>query len=241
MSNSEGPLTLSRMPSGEPEIFTSIQGEGVSAGLPSTFVRLSMCNLRCSWCDTAYTWDWRAYDRTQESIRLSPDDVLATVLSSPAHNVVITGGEPLLQQRRLAGLCQQLKAHDRRIEIETNGTIPPATGLLGWVDQWNVSPKLASSDNPAQRRERLAALSAFAGLTNAYFKFVVVDRSDLAEIESLVERYAIEPDRVVLMPEGRDPKTLTERSRWLVDESQRRGYRFSTRLHVLLWGDERGR
>jgi 7-cyano-7-deazaguanosine (preQ0) biosynthesis protein QueE len=232
---------LSRLPSGEPEIFTSIQGEGVSAGVPSVFVRLSMCNLRCSWCDTAYTWDWRQYERAAESMRLDADELLARVLASPARNVVITGGEPLLQQRRLAPLCNALRAKSRRLEIETNGTIEPSPELLASVDQWNVSPKLESSDNAASRRERPDALRAFAALRTAYFKFVAVSRADLAEIDCLAERYAVPPERIVLMPEGRDAATLARRSRWLVDECQRRGWRFSTRLHVLLWGDERGR
>ena len=55
-------LKVSRQPSGEPEIFHSIQGEGVSAGTPTVFLRLATCNLACTWCDTRYTWDWRRFD-----------------------------------------------------------------------------------------------------------------------------------------------------------------------------------
>src|SRR3954471_3860621 len=105
-------LKLSRMPSGEPEVFASIQGEGSSAGMPSVFVRLSLCNLACSWCDTAYTWDWKRYDPKAEIVEGRVDEVLARgeeLAGATTRNVVLTGGEPLQQQGPLGELATALK------------------------------------------------------------------------------------------------------------------------------------
>jgi 7-carboxy-7-deazaguanine synthase len=245
-------LKLSRLPSGEPEIFASIQGEGVSCGTPSVFVRLAFCNLRCTWCDTAYTWDWKRYDSARETMALSADDICARVLelargsraSGPAaepriHTVVITGGEPLTQQRELAPLLQALKMAGMRIEMETNGTIVPAD-VAGLIDQWNVSPKLASSGNELAAREVAVALEWFATEPRAYFKFVVASPRDIAEACDVVTRYGVPADRVLLMPEAADPETLAKRSPWVVEQCQITGYRFGPRLHVALWGAVRG-
>ena len=116
-------LLLSRMADGKPEIFSSVQGEGVSAGVPSTFVRLATCNLRCAWCDTAYTWDWSRFDRVEQTMELPVEAVAEDVVARAPRNVVITGGEPLIQRRQLFLLISRLKAAGLRIEIETNGTL----------------------------------------------------------------------------------------------------------------------
>jgi 7-cyano-7-deazaguanosine (preQ0) biosynthesis protein QueE len=232
-------LLVSRMADGRPEIFASIQGEGVSAGLPSTFIRLAICNLRCAWCDTAYTWDWERYDRAEQTMPLSIDDACDAITALPPRNVVITGGEPLLQRRQLGTLVQQLKASGYRVEVETNGTVSPAE-LRELVDQFNVSPKLAHSGNEGVIRIDPPVLREFAACDNANFKFVVQDEADLAEVEDLRRRFAIPADRVVLMPEGRTAAELAARSPWLAETCTQRGYRFSTRLHILIWGDKRG-
>ena len=159
-------MLLSRLPDGRPEIFTSIQGEGITCGLASIFVRLSLCNLACSFCDTKYTWDWDRYDRDIETIELAAEDVARDVLARARRgpkNVVITGGEPLLQQRDLVDVVQRLHGEGLGIEVETNGTITPADALAACVDQWNVSPKLASSGNAAAARERAETIAWFAG------------------------------------------------------------------------------
>jgi len=234
-------LKLSRLPSGEAEIFESIQGEGTSAGQPSVFVRLATCNLRCSWCDTAYTWDWRRYDRRREVMTVGVAEVVQRVTSFSSSNVVLTGGEPLLQDSKLAVLAAKLKARQRRIEVETNGTRVPSPGLAANVDQWNVSPKLENSGNSLGRREMPGALDWFAGQPNAFLKFVVSSPADIPEVSTLVGRYQVPAARVLLMPEARDAATLRERSSWLADACRAYGYRFSSRLHILLWGDERGR
>ena len=97
-------LKTSRRPSGEPEIFHSIQGEGVTAGTPSVFLRLSTCNLACTWCDTRYTWDWDNHDYDREVVALDAEDVEQRILGFRCPHLVITGGEPLIQQKALAPL-----------------------------------------------------------------------------------------------------------------------------------------
>ena len=235
----ESVLLLSRMGDGSPEIFPSVQGEGVSAGVPSTFCRLATCNLRCSWCDTAYTWDWERFDKSEQTMTASVEDVVAAIGALPPKNVVITGGEPLIQKRELEPLVRELKARGYRIEIETNGTVSPGV-LAELVDQFNVSPKLRHSGNEGLEVLPEGPLREFAALPQANFKFVVQDEGDLAEVEALRERFAISPDRVVLMPEGRTAAELNARSTWLAEACMQRGYRFSSRLHILIWGDKRG-
>lgn len=234
-------LKLSRLPNGDPEIFASVQGEGISAGLPSVFVRLSLCNLRCTWCDTKYTWDWAQYDPKAEIIGVEIADIVTRVDQTELRNVVITGGEPLLQQRDLIALATSLKTTGRSIEIETNGTLQPNPTLATAVDQWNVSPKLGNSGNQLDACQVPASLEWFARQPNAYFKFVIVSSDDVEEVKGLVDRYGVIAERVLLMPEGTDPRTLTQRSSWLVERCVNLGYRYTTRLHVLLWGDQRGR
>ena len=233
-------LKISRRPNGEPEIFHSLQGEGPSAGTPSVFLRLAICNLVCTWCDTKYTWDWRHYDYRSEVMELPPEQIAETILSYGCHHLVITGGEPLIQQEALAPLVRSLKERGFSFEVETNGTIVPHISLRRDIDQWNVSPKLENSGNAPHRREIPGSLQAFSLLPNAYFKFVVVDGSDLEEVRTLARKYKLPGERIILMPEGRTRAALQERSRWLSRVCVEEGFRFTPRLHILLWGDKRG-
>jgi 7-carboxy-7-deazaguanine synthase len=233
-------LKVSRLPSGRPEIFASIQGEGPTRGLPSVFVRLALCNLRCDWCDTRYTWDWDHFERQAEIVDIDADVVVDEVAVLGHRNVVITGGEPLLQQRPLAPFVAAMKRLGKRIEVETNGTVPPATALASRVDQWNVSPKLTSSGNPPALR-KAPVLSAFASSPNAYFKFVVCELQDIEEVHSIVADFQIRSDRVILMPEAQDSGSLAERARWLAPACEAAGFAFSPRLQITLWGGDRAR
>lgn len=237
-------MLLSRMRSGAPEIFATVQGEGISAGVPSVFIRLADCNLRCTWCDTKYTWDWATYDKKVETIELPIEEIASKALAESAEgvrNAVFTGGEPLLQQDELAQLGEQLKAAGFRIEVETNGTVVPTDAMAAVVDQWNVSPKLASSGNAERARHRPTALAWFASQPTATFKIVQTSAADFAETEELVIALGVPKSRIVLMPEGTEPLALAARSRELADTCRVNGYRLGTRLHVFLWGQERGR
>ena len=210
-------------------------------GVPSVFLRLATCNLKCHWCDTKYTWDWQVFDYQTEVVELDADDVQRRVRAFNCSHLVITGGEPLLQQEELEPLVANLTGDGFTFEVETNGTIAPTPGMLRHIGQWNVSPKLRSSGNAPESREIPLALETFAQMPTAFFKFVVTGESDIEEVCSLRDRYDLVPDRVLLMPEGRTPEALAKKSSWLPEVCVKHGFRFTTRLHILLWGDERGR
>lgn len=223
------------------EIFYSIQGEGINAGKPAVFLRLALCNLKCGWCDTKYTWDWRQYSYDTEVKPMSVDQVLNEIIRFDCNHLVITGGEPLLQQDDLVKLAGELKAANFYIEIETNGTILPQTDLTEQIDQWNVSPKLENSGNPAAEREIPSAYLFFSGLKNSYFKFVMESEEDLTEIQSLARKYRIRKEKMILMPQASTKDELHRRSARLIEICKETGYRFGPRLQVQLWGAARGR
>ena len=242
------PLTLAATTPGEPEIFASLQGEGPSAGRPSTFIRCSRCNLACVWCDTAYTWrfegdnrphrDGRTFQRKANQVTLSIAEAAARIAALPPRRLVITGGEPLLQAAALARMIALLP--QMHIEVETNGTVAPTAELDAMVDQYNVSPKLAHSGNPAGLAlipERLAAWSAEP---KAWFKFVISAPEDVEQVLALQQQHAIPSGRIYLMPEGRDSESLRTRARWLAPLCSAHGFSFTDRLHIHLYGDTRG-
>ena len=215
------------------EVFgPTLQGEGPSIGRRAGFVRLGRCNLACTWCDTPYTWDWSRFDPALELRRAGIAEVVAAVEAMDVPMVVVTGGEPLLQQSALLDLLPALSP--RRIEVETAGTIAPRPELVELVDQFNVSPKLANSGNPADRRWRPDVLRAFQDTGKAVFKFVVAGPDELDEVAA----FGVSP--VWIMPEGTSAEVLRDRLAALADAVIERGWNLSPRLHVELWGDKRG-
>jgi 7-carboxy-7-deazaguanine synthase len=237
---------------GEPEIFASLQGEGPSVGKPSTFVRLSRCNLACVWCDTAYTWrfsgdnrphrDDIAFERGANQITLDEAEVAARIAALGVARLVVTGGEPLLQGPALARMLALLRTRlpALHIEIETNGTVAPTPAVDALVDQYNVSPKLKHSGNPADLALLPDRLAAWAAHPKAWFKFVIAEPGDLAEVLAIQQAHAVPSTRIFLMPEGRDGETLRTRMRWLAEACSKNGFSLSDRLHIHLYGDTRG-
>jgi 7-carboxy-7-deazaguanine synthase len=222
------------------ELFESLQGEGPSAGMPCLFLRLATCNLHCSWCDTKYTWDWVSH-RYEDEVRLmNAADIAERVVASNQGRLVITGGEPLLQQPGLAHLLGKLP-DSLVIEVETNGTIAPRQELVERVAQWNVSPKLANAGDPESLRIRRRVLDALRATGRAWLKLVVRGPVDAEEADALVGSLDWPRERVLFMPEARTPEQLRERAPLVARICHERGYRFSPRLHVELWGGERGR
>jgi organic radical activating enzyme len=241
---------------GEPEIFLSLQGEGPQIGRPRVFVRLSGCNLHCCWCDTAYTWNWTGtafvhdrdqpgrthkFDPAREMVKSTVADVAAAILGLEAPGVVITGGEPLMQQSAVGALARTLKSQARRaIEIETNGSIVPDDALIDAVDLFMVSPKLPHAGNDAALSIRPAALAKFAATGAAVFKFVARAPADVAAAAALADQYGIDKRRVFIMAEGASSELLIERGRRLADSVAAHGFNYTDRLHIHLWGEKRG-
>ena len=222
------------------EIFgPTFQGEGPSTGRLAAFVRLSRCQLACAWCDTPYTWDRTRYDLGAESRRIPQAEVWQAIKAIGARLVVITGGEPLLQQDRLVWLAGMCQAAGWRAEVETNGAVVPGPAITGTACWFNVSLKLANSGMPAVRRLRPDAIRTLAASDRAVWKFVVTSPADLEEIAGLQQRYGLDP--VWVMPEGTTSRQILHRMRELADPVLARGWNLTPRLHTLLWGDQHGR
>jgi 7-carboxy-7-deazaguanine synthase len=225
------------------ELFYSIQGEGKFAGVPSVFVRASGCNLRCTWCDTPYaSWNPEGDDWPVERIVQGIGDFPQT------RHVVLTGGEPMIMPE-IVELTERLHAGGHLITIETAATVfKPLPLTLA-----SLSPKLSNSTPLEREKGRFAQLHEETRLNfdviqqfissapQFQLKFVVSSESDLGEVKQVLARVRgwEEPD-VLLMPEGTDADTLRERAVWLAEVCGRSGFRFCPRLHIELYGNQRG-
>lgn len=227
------------------ETFLSIQGEGKLTGVPSFFIRVSGCNLRCSWCDTPYA-SWKPEGETRSIAAL-----VDAAVNSGVRFVVLTGGEPMMFPL-IQPLNDELRRRGMHTTIETAGTIyrPLQCDLM------SISPKLANStpepgdprDPSGAWRERHESRRINIKSTQALMndngtrqlKFVVSGRQDLPEIEALLARlFDWAPDDVLLMPEGVTPPAAAF-SQWLAAECIKRGWRYCRRLHIDLFGNTRG-
>ena len=225
------------------EMFASVQGEGLWAGTPSVFVRVSGCNLRCSWCDTKYA-SWYPEGPTMQVDEIATEAV--RLAQGRIEHVVLTGGEPMLFDSTVT-LAERLKEHGFTITVETAGTVYQDLPC----DLMSISPKLANStpddsklrEMHEQARTNIAVLSSLIENYDCQLKFVVDpdQEGDIEEIEDLLVKLPeIEPASVLLMPEGTDTETLDRRTKMLVPVAVERGWGISPRLHIELYGNTRG-
>jgi len=249
-------MKLARLGDG-PEIFHTLQGEGPSAGLPAVFIRASRCNLHCVWCDTDHTWNFEGtpwphekdatpgyakHRKSEATIELTPAAAADLILSYHCPRVVITGGEPLLQENDFLEMITQIRAHqpDCVFEVETNGTRTPSPAFAQAVDQFNVSPKLSNSGVKPSLRLVPDTLRFFASSPKTWFKFVIATKADLDEVLELQNEFSIPASRILLMPEGRTAADLDTAAADIAELCRTHGFRFCDRLHIRLWGDKRG-
>ena len=235
----------------------TFQGEGPWTGRLATFLRLGRCNLDCSWCDTPYTWDWTGkngtvYDPAVELRRFPIDelvDLVGDLLPDPATTrLVISGGEPLVQRRNLADFVSQLlraTGVPMFIDVETNGTQKPMEhdDISDDTIYYVISPKLPSSGVSWDHKwyDTLDLYRGRAALGYAALKFVIADEVDLEWADIIIDACEWDASKVWLMPEGRTGAELDRNAQMVAAEALSIGANYSDRLHVRLWGDERGR
>lgn len=210
----------------EAELFYSLQGEGVRVGMPTVFLRLSGCNLSCSWCDTKHSWS--------PGVDCAEAQLAFDILAYNCPNLVVTGGEPLLQSAALEALLLHLP-DDMFVEVETNGTQMPSPYLMSRVNQWNVSPKLANAGQGMMPID-FELLDEFAQLPNSYFKFVIEFEDDWSQVLAL----GVPREKILLMPCATTREKLHELRPMVAELCLREGVRYGDRLHLEIWDDRKG-
>jgi len=248
----------------------TVQGEGKLVGMPSMFVRLQGCNLRCIWtgndgklcmCDTAHT-SFGGGSATTISID-EAIEILKINMGGMKH-VVVTGGEPMLQRESLAELLKRCREDGWHTTVETNGTICDEE-VSRWTSLMSVSPKLKSSIPTKEKLEELhleeslatrrheeliddkSALLRIVDDTKRYgndiqIKFVVSQARDEQEIKNDYAKVIekLKPEDIVIMPMGKKQRELEESNKVALEMAIRNGWRYTPRLHIALFGDKEG-
>lgn len=223
------------------EKFYSLQGEGRTMGIPAVFLRLSGCNILCKgdgWiCDTIEVW--------RKGIKTPFNEILTGELFDrllKGAHLVITGGEPLLHQKKLKQFLQWfIESYGWKpiIEIETNGTIIPDDYFFDIVDYWNCSPKLSTSGEVFKKRFNELSLVRLNQCTNIIFKFVISNEMDIIE---LINEYGkvIDMKKVILMPAGESQEQLNKTRQMVAEKCIELNIRYCDRLHVVIWNKKTG-
>ena len=206
------------------EIFYSLQGEASRVGLPTVFVRLTGCPLRCVWCDTEYSFTGGA-PATIES-------VLAEVAKYPARQVCVTGGEPLSQKEclpLLSALCDA--GYD--VSLETSGALDIAP----------VDPRvsrimdLKAPDSGESSKNLWANLELLNGRDE--IKIVIASRSDYEWAREVLHERQLTQRCPVLFSPAQGQIEAADLARWILEDGL--PIRFQLQLHKLLWGNMRGK
>lgn len=229
------------------EIFYSVQGEGISSGVPCLFIRFSGCNLMCGGAqghlvaDGSATWhcDSEKVWRTQKEITIADIKKLIgprqQYFQEHRAHIVITGGEPTLPGNAKA-IREILAAFPNYFfELETNGSLD--SDLFDMVQQINCSPKLKNSGMPEKLRVNATALSRIKNHKNHWFKFVISSEDDY--IESMIT-YQPDDSRVILMPACDRFDQLQSATKMVWEIAATRGVRMCTRVHVLAYNQLTG-
>ncbi len=203
------------------EIYASIQGESSHTGLPCVFIRLTGCNLRCSWCDTAYAF--------YEGNDLTIEETLQKVETFGLPLVEITGGEPLLQEN-VYPLMEALLKKGYRVMLETGGALP-----IDKVPERVI--KILDIKCPGSGEEKKNHLENLKFLSpHDEVKFVLLDRADYEWSRDLLRKYDLAPSTQVLFSPVYDKLNLKDLSQWILKD--RLAVRLQTQLHKVIWSKD---
>ncbi len=222
------------------EYFYSIQGEGITMGVPSVFIRLTGCNLLCEgkdWvCDTIPVW------RTGEKLHI---ETFVKQIFKKYHkyfvkgtHLIFTGGEPILQQDAIIefiNIYYNKYEYLPYIEIETNGTKLIKQKLLDEVDLFNCSPKTSNSGMKQNRTIVKKVLQQINSLHGSIFKFVVCEAEDLMEIQDLIDLLKLKEEKIVMMPAGDCREQLHDLAPMVAEICKENNYFYGSRLQVEIW------
>ncbi|MBL6690251.1 MAG: 7-carboxy-7-deazaguanine synthase QueE [Pseudomonadales bacterium] len=206
------------------EIFHSLQGEARTVGLPTAFVRLTGCPLRCQYCDTEYAF----HGGEQQSI----DDILARVAERRTGHVTVTGGEPLAQPG-CRELCQRLSDAGYQVSLETSG----AMDIADIDERVSIVLDLKTPGSKEAGRNLYENIDLLKQIDQV--KFVICDRQDYEWARFKVEEYRL-PERVsdVLFSASYEQLSSTELAKWILEDEL--AVRLQVQLHKILWGDRQG-
>ncbi|MDA3884285.1 MAG: radical SAM protein [Candidatus Delongbacteria bacterium] len=208
------------------EIFKSLQGESSYMGLPCVFVRLTGCNLRCSWCDTEYAYDNGA-DYTME-------ELISSIERFDVKLVEFTGGEPLLQKGELIPLIEYLLSKDYKILLETNGSIRLNDIPKEVVKIVDIKLK-GSGEGDTFLTDNLNLIEK-----KDEIKFVLSNISDYNEMKNIIKKYHLEKNKSILISRVFNSELTNEQlADKLLDDGL--NVRFQIQQHKLIWGDKQGK
>lgn len=218
------------------EIFTHepirvIQGEGRYQGLNSILIRFGLCNLRCNFCDAAQNWN--------ANLKLTLSELLTKYPAIKTSNLIITGGEPLLNNYRQYFISRLLYhvENTKIIELETNGTNDIKFPIIIERCQINISPKELRYQLPIVTEIEYKLLEQVKNkeIPNYIVKFVFDNSEEVRKfIETIVSKYQIPENNVYIMPKGATKEKLKENLFCALDYAVKNNFNFSTRLHILL-------
>ena len=200
------------------EIYLSVQGESTHTGLPCIFIRLTGCNLRCSWCDTAYAF--------HEGKNMSIDEILQKVENFGIHLVEITGGEPLMQDN-VYTLMRRLIENGYKVMLETGGSISlerVPKDVIKIMD-------LKCPGSGEQEKNNLDNLKLLA--PHDEVKFVILDKKDFEWSRDIIKKYKINETAQILLSPVFDKLELKEIVKWILED--RLPVRLQTQLHKIIW------
>lgn len=162
---------------------------------------------------------------------MSVPEILKEIKRFPAKHIVITGGEPLLQQKELIPLLKKLKNYFT--EVETNGTIKPV--ISQYIDRFNCSPKLS---NAIKNNFKYDSLKSFPKEKTIY-KFVIDNEKDIIEVKKFIKDHNLPKNKVLLMPQGKTTDEIMEKSKFLIEVCKKELFGFTPRLHIMLWNNQK--